>query len=218
MSEKIKEESPSPQTQDEPARERKCDRCDKPATWLRAIHTSGYNSGSIWNVALCDDHCHIREPLDSATPQNEHTREQPSHDTGSPFAGGSESQKRDRDWILALAYAAGTNSGLNVPLLPEPELVADFLVEYAQSVASQSTGDSRTGLSVAAEGESKRGCGEPSPSESAAIGLEALLINMRWDRGYGAGLVMSNALAALRDKRDLSARVINTHVSGREQK
>lgn len=41
-------------TEGQNALNRKCDHCPNPATWLRAVHTSGYNAGSIWNIALCD--------------------------------------------------------------------------------------------------------------------------------------------------------------------
>lgn len=36
-----------------------------------------------------------------------------------PFAGESETQRRDRDWCLAFAKAVGTNSGLHAPLVPD---------------------------------------------------------------------------------------------------
>lgn len=58
-----------------------------------------------------------------------------TQETTGPFAGESASQKRDRDWILAMAAALGTDSGFNVPIVPEAEPFRDlFAAVRAQPV------------------------------------------------------------------------------------
>lgn len=37
-------------------KDRKCDHCHERATFIRSIPTSGYNSGSVWELALCEEH------------------------------------------------------------------------------------------------------------------------------------------------------------------
>jgi len=40
---------------------------------------------------------------------------------------------RDTDWILALGHAVGLDSGLNVPIIPDPEVVREFLGAYVKT-------------------------------------------------------------------------------------
>lgn len=61
-----------------------------------------------------------------------------------PFQGESELMKRDRDWVLAMAYALGVDSGFNIPIVPEP---APFRTLFAEIRA-----------------------GKPAPSEHTAHG------------------------------------------------
>ena len=45
---------------------------------------------------------------------------------------------RDTDWILALGHAAGLDSGLDVPIVPDPGVVRRFLDAYAELKAAPS--------------------------------------------------------------------------------
>jgi hypothetical protein len=40
---------------------------------------------------------------------------------------------RDTDWVLALGHAVGLDSGLNVPIIPDPEVVREFLGAYVKT-------------------------------------------------------------------------------------
>lgn len=46
--------NPGNKKKEEPEERKLCDKCRAPATWWRTVRTSGYNAGSVWNIALCD--------------------------------------------------------------------------------------------------------------------------------------------------------------------